>query len=197
MTEAISHGHAASGGIGTNGQQRQSDDAGQRRDQHDREKRIEPDLDQRIPRGVAGRSQQNDGEDERVQPIPSAWRRAGSYGALRLARTGTRSPAMSISKRAGEPGLIDARATGRRIAERDDAADGVAVGRRRDLARRARHRAGSARRRARSAYQARARRNSAAAARVACLSAASNASRPMKSPLSSFTAKASPASYGL
>jgi hypothetical protein len=66
ITDMISHGQAASGGHRDEGEGRQRHDARTRRDQHDRQERIEPELDQRIPGGMEGRGEQHDAEDERV-----------------------------------------------------------------------------------------------------------------------------------
>ena len=135
ITEAISHGQAASGGTGTNGSSGSDTMPGHRGDQHDREERIEPDLDQRVPRGMERGGKQNGGEDERVHRRLSFHPRARRIVRRLEARAHLHALARDVDLEARrEPRVIDARAAGRRVAERHDAADGVAVGRRRDLA---------------------------------------------------------------
>ena len=82
----------------------------------------------------------------------------GSYGALRLARTGTRSPAISTSKRPPPASRVDRGVRRRHIAERHDADRGVAVSRRGDIADRLAVAQDRARRHARAARPPRARR---------------------------------------
>src|SRR5215212_2064205 len=99
MTDAISHGHAGSGGTGTNsksGSDTRPAIAAISTIARNGSSRILTSAFHHAWNAAATKTAaKTNGSIYAFSLAP-----AGSYGALRLARTGTRSPAMSISKRA-------------------------------------------------------------------------------------------------